>query len=353
MAPGLVGHDHEALLRCRSLDWPLSREEKKGRVMQLYEDEVRAVELLLVSQEQALEALEADVAARDAAGQERIDSPTTLKADVVARDAAGQDGKAISSRGFRQRRHSAKHTVKRSSAWADAPVGTKSRWTPRVTVSSSGGSLAPRAWQDSDTGRGLPNAISCLGSAPPAPGDTAEIQDYGVSRSSKLPAATSCCSLHSEPPLRYGDLRQLICYGGGGKDVMANAQKSSGLETQVDMKPDAVAAAVEAEAPSAMASGETSGEVRWWPAGETGGLVTGVQQCKGGADAGGLGQQFRRVSFSSEVEVPQGLASDQGDCRMNHERFPQITWKPSLARTWTPRALPSPCRSQQPFGRGQ
>jgi len=331
MAPGPVGNDHEALRRCRSLDWPLSREEKKGRVMQLYEDEVRAVELLLESREHALEALEADVAARVA---------------------EGQDAKAVSSRGFRQRRHSAKHTVKRSAAWANAPVGANSRWTPWVTVSAAG-SIAPGAWEDADSGPGLPDAISCLGSAPPAPGAAAEIQDFGVSRSGKLPAAASCSSLLSEPPLHFGDLRQLIRYGGAGKEVTANAQKSSGPETRVDtdMQPHA-AASGEAEAVSAAAAGHSSSDLRWWPAGETGGLAAVVQHCKGGATVGGLGQQSLRVSFSSGGEVSQGLASDQGDCRVNHESFPQISWKPSLARTWTPRALPSPCRSQQPIGSG-
>lgn len=333
MAPGPVGYDHEALRRCRSLDWPLSREEKKGRVMQLYEDEVRAVELLLESQEQALEALEADVAARVA---------------------EGQDSKAVSSRGFRQRGHSAKHTVKRSAAWANAPVGAKSRWTPRVTVSAAG-SIAPGAGEDADSGPGLPAAISCLGSALPAPGAAAEIQDFGVSRSGKLPAAASCSSLLSEPPLLFGDLRQLIRYGGAGKEVTANAQKSSPPETRVDtdMQPHAAAASGEVEAAaSAAAAGHSPSDLRWWPAGETGGLAAVVQHCKGGAIVGGLGQQSPRVSFSTGGEVSQGLSADQGDCRVNHESFPQITWKPSLARTWTPRALPSPCRSQQPIGSG-
>lgn len=317
MAPGPVGYDHEALRRCRSLDWPLSREEKKGRVMQLYEDEVRAVELLLESREQALEALEADVAAR-----------------VVE----GQDGKAVSSCGYRQRRHSAKHTVKRSAGWANAPVGAKSRWTPRVTVGASG-PIAPRAAEDTDRGSGIPDAALCLGSALLAPAE----------------ADASCSSLLSDPPLHFGDLRQLIRYGAGGKEGKANAQKSSESETRVNIavQPCTASASEKAEATSAAAAEPSSGDLRWWPAGDTGELAAaGMQHCKGGVTARGLEQQSLRVSMSSGGEVPQGLASDQENCRMHHESFPRITWKPSLARTWTPRALPSPCRSQQPVGSG-
>eukprot|EP00930_Biecheleria_cincta_P089707 TRINITY_DN7904_c0_g1_i1.p1 TRINITY_DN7904_c0_g1~~TRINITY_DN7904_c0_g1_i1.p1 ORF type:complete len:182 (+),score=25.57 TRINITY_DN7904_c0_g1_i1:513-1058(+) len=178
------------------------------------------------------------------------------------------------------------------------------------------------------------------------------MQHAGLSRSSNLPADASCSSLLSVPTLRYGDLRQLIRYGAGGKEVTTSTQKSSGPETCVDMQPHSAFAAGEAEAASATAAGHSCGELRWRPTRATGGLAPGVQQSKGGALACGPGQQSPQVGFSSSADVPQGLSSDHRDCRLNHESFPQITWKPSLARTWTPRTLPSPCRSQQPIGSG-
>jgi len=289
MAPSLVGRDQDTVWRCRSLDWPLSREEKKGRVMQLYEDEVRAVELLLESQEQALE--------------------EALEANIAAREAVGQEGKAVSSRGLRRHSHHA-------GSGSDVAVSIKSAWTPTVA--------------------GLGDATSCLGglSAPSTPPAAAE-------------APAPCDTLLSVPLPRYGDLRRLIRYGDGGKKASLTMRKSLAQETFGDPHLHS-AAAGEIDEASALAAGNAHGGLRWWPAGETCGLAP----CGGGAADGGLGRQGQqsspRVTFSSGVEGT--LTSNQTDRCLNHESFPQITWKPSLARTLTPRTLPTPCRSRQPVG---
>jgi len=272
----------------RSLDWPLSREEKKERVMRLYEGEVRAVEYLLETREAALEALEADVAF------ERRQSDVKSCSQATRRSP-------------RMEMHASHEKLRHSETVIDKGDGTH-RGKP-----TNQGLVEP----DAECKVAATVAGACSKSARLSSGNTS-------GSCTRLQVPMPC------PALRQ-DLRELITYGSSSVQLSSRASTGS---TSADSRrssssgeePDELNVSQRrrrtsappsskgkecAEYTEAVEVADAEESARWWPAGAS----------RAPGRSAGIGRQGPRSTASGLV----------GGTRKN-EGFPEVSWKPSLHR---------------------